>query len=382
MEDISNNKEINIISFGDIYLGGEMEYKWLQKDSNSFISELNDIINKSDLRIGNIETSFYRGPLRINRGTHLYSPPESIAALKALKLDIASIANNHTMDFGTKAMIKTKNLLTKNGIKVTGAGLNRESAAEEIIVEKNHIKIGFLSFTSNGSNVNAITATKISTGCAPMKRHFMLNKIHNLRNKVDVLIIMLHWGFEFINLPAKSQRELARELINNGVDVILGTHPHVIQAEEIINNKPVFYSLGNFIFPQFEKLNGELYTWKKENNYSIIPIINIKVSDNTLSISTQIFPVKFHSGRIVLLKDREKDQFFADYNLWNDALKNKPGTNLILKKTNNKYKQLRKEKNYNLIKSILSRSIKRFLKIFFPQNYLDFIKIKMKNNPH
>lgn len=320
---------LRLLLLGDIFLGGDLSPSWNDLHFDPF-SKIHSLVRDGDIIYGNIETSFFRGPLRPFRSNHLWSPPESICALQKLGLDVAGYANNHVMDYGASAMMRSATLLGEKGICCIGAGWTLAEASKGCVIERNGLKIGFLAYTTNAFHVRSITAGRLSTGSASMRKKYMKSDIERLRTEVDMLCVCLHWGYEFLNVPHPKQRKLASQLIKWGSDVIIGTHPHVVQGYESIFRRPVFYSLGNFLFPGYECLNGSHFSWPKENNESIIGIVEITENDGNLKFNISSIPVFFEFPYVKLMTGQEKEKFENRLEKWNQALRGEDAAKSII----------------------------------------------------
>ena len=194
--------------------------------------------------------------------------------LTGLKINAAACANN--VHFGEAAIKHSLSVLDKHNIARAGAGMNRSEARCPAIFESHGTTFGLLSYTSvfwpigqAASDKNAGVATvKVYTSYEPHRRLFempgappttltrpdekdceeMTNEITDLRKKVDALVVYFHWGVSGQHEVCQYQTALGRLAINAGADLVAGSHPHVVQAIEIYKGKPIFYSLGNFIF--------------------------------------------------------------------------------------------------------------------------------------
>jgi len=125
--------------------------------------------------------------------------------------------------------------------------MNLEEATMPCIINIKDISIGLLSF--GWDLIQCHKASNKTPGVAPIDKDLILQQIKVLRKKVDILIVFLHWGYELEIYPLPVHRKLARILIENGVDFVIGSHPHIIQGFEKYKNSYIFYSLGNFFFP-------------------------------------------------------------------------------------------------------------------------------------
>ncbi len=205
----------------------------------------------SDLMIGNLETTLTEKN-DISGYPSFHSPPQLAAALKAAGFDILGTANNHSLDNHLYGIETTLKILRSLGLHSTGTYLHDEPA-RPLIVEQNDIKIGFIASTYGTNGI------PLPQAYPHVVNH---NKIELYReqikiledNQVDTIIAMVHWGNEYQRNPSQSQTEFAKQLAELGVDIIIGSHPHVVQPDSWIdtpqNHCYVVYSLGNAISNQ------------------------------------------------------------------------------------------------------------------------------------
>jgi len=186
-----------------------------------------DKLKNADIVFGNLENPIITSCPFSNSGFKFCADPKMIEGLKFANIGIVNLANNHILNYGRAGELETEKILTENGIKYVGDG-NLET------IENNGIKFGFLGFDFVDDS--------------PKESDYKL--VNESKNKVDVLIVMIHWGIEYTDSSTDSQKMIASELINEGADVVSGGHPHWVQNIDSINGKPVFYSLGNFVFDQ------------------------------------------------------------------------------------------------------------------------------------
>lgn len=219
-------------------------------DYSECFTEVKDYVSSADFAVVNFETTLGGKPYA---GYPCFSTPDSYAdALADSGFDLFLNANNHTLDRGYKGLIKTIETLDKKNIPHIGTYVNKSSRERLVPYIKNvkGIKIAFLNYTygtngikpTNGVTVNYIDTLQIR------------NDIVKSREVgADVITVAIHWGDEYNLLPNRSQKKLADFLCNQGVDLIIGGHPHVIQPMEIRHSEKydkdclVVYSLGNFI---------------------------------------------------------------------------------------------------------------------------------------
>lgn len=204
-----------------------------------------------------------------------------------------TLANNHIMDYGEDAFISTINYLEKNDIAYFGAGNESNNYNNPAIVTIDNVNYALLGYSCR--TTNAVFGNTKDNGSALLDEKKIINDINLSKLQVDKVIVILHWGDEYIKYPKPSDVIIARNLIDAGADIIVGHHAHIIQSNEIYKGKHIFYGIGNAIFPNFSvnsKYNGdifeEIYTskWSENNNRSIIISID---GNKGVSYLTTIF---------------------------------------------------------------------------------------------
>ena len=253
---------MKILSFGDIFLGGKIveEYPNFEK---LFSPRLLEYIYSADLRIANLESPIMKEKTP-DRNLSPWpnkllqvAPQEMVMLLKFLNIDYVSLANNHLFDYGKEGVRQTIETLIKYDIKFSGGGLNlNEAITPAHFLLDNNIKLGIFSFCEYNKPYlkMIIPANDSNYGVAPLNEE-TLAKANKLAQKNDVNIACLHWGMEYLPYPSFEQKSLAEKILSNNFDIILGNHSHVPMRIDYINDKPVIYSHGNFIFDQFFIIN-------------------------------------------------------------------------------------------------------------------------------
>ena len=268
-----SEKRLILVMTGDIMLGGEFLTFRNERDLNWEypFKKAKPFFEKADVIFGNLECPLSKdGPVRADKDMALYAPPDSVSSLKYLNYNVVSLANNHINDYGEEGLIKTIEILKGKKIPFFGAGENLEEASRGVTIEKGGCKISFLGYTTSEEHVKSIIADTNTAGCVPYEISKIKNDINRVRSKSDIICVSLHWGFEYYLYPSPEQIELAHQIIDAGAHIIIGHHPHVIQGFERYKNGVIFYSLGNFFFPNFYMKSGVLHKWQEENNKSII----------------------------------------------------------------------------------------------------------------
>lgn len=170
--------------------------------------------------------------------------------MKQSGINLVSLANNHMMDYGSDGLFSTMDALENVGLPYLGAGRNKEEAERPFFTELNGCKIAIIARSS------VVVASKCYAGDQEPGVAFFdatetLNTIRECKKKSDCVIVILHWGIEQYEYPTPDQRRLATVLVRAGADMILGHHPHVLQGIETREGGFVSYSMGNFLFDEF-----------------------------------------------------------------------------------------------------------------------------------
>ena len=244
---------LSLVMVGDALYHTGAYKDGLQKDGTyNFDSQLVDIapiIKNFDLAYYNQETILGGTELGLSSYPTFNSPQEIGDAYIKAGFNLVSLSNNHSMDRGEKAILRSVSYWReKTGVLTAGSYDSFEDQARSHIGEKNGITYAFLAYTYGTNGIPV-----------PKGKEYLVNvfdkdiakkEIEAIRDKVDVVLVSMHWGVEYTHTPTKEQREQAQFLADLGVDVIIGSHPHVIQPIEHIGDTVVIYSLGNFISGQ------------------------------------------------------------------------------------------------------------------------------------
>ena len=206
-------------------------------------------LKEADILFGNLEGDVSDKGNNVGSIYSFRMDPKILPVIKNAGFDIVSFANNHVGDWSLTAFKDTLSRLSDVGILKTGAGINKEDATNPIIIEKNGTKFGFIGFSDVGPNW--IQAKVDTPGILIASDPKIVEIIKNAKIKSDVLIVTFHWGEEYKLIHNKRQESLAHTSIDNGADMVIGHHPHVMEDIETYKNKLIVYSLGNFIFDQY-----------------------------------------------------------------------------------------------------------------------------------
>ncbi len=244
------DQPVNLVFSGDILLSDHVVNAYKKGGIRGVLdSQFQSVIDEADIFMANEEFPFStRGTAAEDKQFTFRADPSLIFVFKELGIDIVTLANNHAMDYGTDALLDTCDTLDKAGIARVGAGKNLDEAKAPVILEAQGKKIGFLG-ASRVIPVGSWNATSTKPGMlTTYDPKILVDEIKKLRDQCDYLVVYVHWGIERNETPEDYQRSLGKQYIDAGADVVIGSHPHVLQGVEYYKGKPIVYSLGNFIF--------------------------------------------------------------------------------------------------------------------------------------
>ncbi len=280
---------ISMLLFGDLMLDRHVKQQINRQGTEYLIKNLagpeKRFFRGLDIISANLEGAV------TNNGEH-YPPQKendfafssnSIKVFRDYNFNFFNLANNHAFDQGTLGLQETKENLEKLGIFYSGSYLPQTNNDTYRIITIANKKIALV-----GLNY---TFGKI-------KEREVLSLLKNLKKQTDLIVINIHWGKEYASRQNDFQTNLAHKLIDNGADLIIGHHPHVVQGMEIYNNKPIFYSLGNFIFDQY---------FSPETQQGLAVGINF-----SHKISIYLFPFVSHLSQVKLMRGEEKIKFLKN----------------------------------------------------------------------
>lgn len=198
-------------------------------DAKYPFSHVGDRLRDADWLLGNLECVVSPKGLVATDHNPLRAPLFVPKLLKNAGVDLVSLANNHSLDFGTNAFEDTMARLTAEGVPFIGGHVSSNGPEEPFITTVNGIKIGYLGFYLR-------------------EQDGLVADVKRARPKVDLLVTFFHWGADDQTEPLKLQRDRGKAVIDAGADLVVGTHTHVLQPEEWYKGKLIFYGLGNFVF--------------------------------------------------------------------------------------------------------------------------------------
>lgn len=249
-EQIKTSK-LSLIMVGDALLHRSVYRDAYKNGTYNFTSQLEfikPIIKKYDLAFYNQESILGGTEIGLSDYPTFNSPKEFGDAMIDAGFNLVSLANNHTLDRGEKAVINSCNYWKTKEVLSAGSYCSKEDAEQINIKEKNGIKYTLLAYTYGTNGIKVPEGKEYLVNLYSDEK--VKSDIEKVRDKVDLLMVSMHWGTEYKNEPTETQKKQAEYLSSLGVDIIIGTHPHVIEPITYINDTLVIYSLGNFISAQ------------------------------------------------------------------------------------------------------------------------------------
>lgn len=286
-----------IFSFmGDILLDSHVRTLIDQMGTRHILSDVKQVLSSSDVSMANFESPISERGIKENDKLYTFRvKPQNLKVLTEGGINLVALSNNHILDFGAEALLDTFSNLKDNNIRYAGAGENIYAAYAPVYFEIKGVRSAFLS----SSHVIPFVAWHagpnkpgVSSTYDPSR---ILSEIVKAKSKADIVVVYLHWGEEKSPMPVSYQKNLARMYIDKGADIVIGSHPHVLQGLEFYKGKIIAYSLGNFIFT-----NQNMETM----------ILNVEIKEKEIS-KVQIIPCKIDNFRPVLIRDKSQTiQFF------------------------------------------------------------------------
>lgn len=266
---------IRLLFAGDLYLTESSQSKYRQSGISALATEeLLASARGADLFVLNQEFPFgTTGEAMEDKEYTFRVPPDLVSVPGDLGVDLVTLANNHILDFGREPLSETITALDGAGIAHVGAGADLEAAKALKTFDIQGKTLGFLgasrvipvaSWNASGYNSGVFTTYD------PAR---LLEEIQKAKETCDFVAVLVHWGIERNTFPEDYQTTLAHQYIDAGADAVIGSHPHVLQGIEFYQGKPIFYSLGNFIFNNsaYESIMAELELVKDEIRVRVVP---------------------------------------------------------------------------------------------------------------
>jgi gamma-polyglutamate biosynthesis protein CapA len=252
----ANHEAFNRLIFtGDVMLSRGVRREILAaRDAALPFRKMAPMLAASDIAFVNLESPFSdRGPYR-EGGLVFHAASDTIAGLKLAGIAVASTANNHTRDCAAHGVEFTVAWLRAHGIEPVGSGESEAATHKGIVLVRHGIRFGFLGYTYDQNNGNW---KDIDPRIALADPKIVCRDVTEIRKRADVVIVSMHHGIEYTLKPTAAQVAFAHAAIDAGAKLVIGHHPHVVQPSESYHGGLIFYSLGNFIFDQYQRVQTQ-----------------------------------------------------------------------------------------------------------------------------
>jgi len=287
-------KSLKMVFLGDMMLDRDAGLKIKQKGLAYIFEKTKDseLFYNNDIISCNLEGA-------VTNGAQHYPPdisydfafsPEIIGQLKNYGFNFFNLANNHIMDQGQRGLNETKQNLEMLGLNYSGCPDGQIAECSGKIIQVKNWQIGLVGF---------------SMVYAKLDQEMLQKTIKDLADKTDLVIVNMHWGSEYQHRFNQAQQEIAHKLIDLGADVVVGHHPHVVQGIEIYKDKPIFYSLGNFIFDQY---------FSQDTQQGLAVLVDINADQRHFSL----IPLTSKRGQVELMADNGRLGFFSKLISWSE----------------------------------------------------------------
>ena len=245
---------IHLVAVGDVMLDRSLGFA-LQRDELEYpFNGVAEQLRSADITVGNVESSLGNIGQPATKSYTFRAPPQAAPSLALAGFDVVSLANNHGMDYGPETLIQGIQLLREAKVEPVGAGANLQEARTAAIREVNGLKLAFLGYVNvpvegRGFDTETWTATSDSPGLAWAKPEWITEDVTTVRSQADLVVVILHSGYEYIENPSPPQTAAAQAAIEAGADLVLGHHAHILQGIQFSEEDGVIvYGLGNFAF--------------------------------------------------------------------------------------------------------------------------------------
>lgn len=302
---------MKILIAGDFCPRGEVAELFEHENYAEVLGHIAHIIKSVDYSIVNFECPIVNGtgtPI-LKNGGNLKSSDKAISALKYAGFNCATLANNHFRDFGDDGCLNTIAELDRAGVDHIGGGVNLEESQKVLYKEIGGTILAFVNFCEHEFSI----AEDIKSGSAPLDMIDNFWQIKEAKENADIVIVIVHGGHEYYQLPSPRMKKTYRWFTEIGTDVVINHHQHCYTGYEIYNGKPIFYGLGNFCF-DWNRRNIAMW----EEGYMVeLEINNHNINSPLLSFMLIPYTQCRNGASVIPMQDGEKEQFFNSIERFN-----------------------------------------------------------------
>ena len=213
-------------------------------------SGLGGLFRRDDLTVVNLECAVSDRGAAVPKEFNFRGDPDALPAMRDAGVEVANLGNNHSYDFGPQALVDTVRNVERAGMEPVGAGANRREALAPALFDLEGWRVAVVGLDQVVDPFPQAVATATEPGTAAgHDTGLMIEAIRAAADRAEIVVVMIHWGVELDIRPRAEQVALGRRMIEAGADVIFGGHSHRLQPMDTYRNRPIFYSLGNFVWP-------------------------------------------------------------------------------------------------------------------------------------
>ncbi len=279
LREMDRDDVIHLTAVGDIMLDRSLGYNLARGDLAYPFSYVDSILQKADITVGNMESALGDSGEPQPKRYPFRAPSEAVQSLALAGFDVVSLANNHGMDYGPEALLQALDLLQQQEVAPVGAGADSVAAHAPFIVTANGLTVAFFGYVnvpveaSTGFDTASWTAALDRPGLAWGDPQSIAADLEAVRDQVDLVVVLLHSGFEYQALPSEPQTEAAHAAVDAGADLVIGHHAHILQGIETYREGVIIYGTGNFAFDiNGPPETGIFHIWLDENGVREIAI--------------------------------------------------------------------------------------------------------------
>ncbi|MBT5338643.1 CapA family protein [Candidatus Falkowbacteria bacterium] len=289
----------SLLAVGDVMLSRMVGQKMVKYDDYHYpFLKVQSLLSSADITFGNLESPIIAGSPVLTGSFVFRADPETAESLDWAGFDVMTLANNHSLNKDEAGLQSTFDHLKKYSIDYFGAAENLTELDNQLVIkEVNKYKVGFLGYAYGPDYYEADNGP----GIALMQESRLVKDVQNAKEKVDFLVVSMHDGVEYEHESNVHQQKFAHLAIDQGADLVIGHHPHVVQELEIYKDKYIFYSLGNFVFDQM---------WSEETRQGLAVKLRINM-DGVQEV--EYFPVVIEDFAQPRLADEKEQENIMKY---------------------------------------------------------------------
>lgn len=311
---------IRILFTGDFCPHNRIEQMAMKGSFDNVFKDIIEEFQNNDLNVTDLECPLTTATTaRPKTGPHQKAHPDGIKLLKHAGIELAATANNHIMDYGAKGFTETMEVCKINGIETIGTGKNQKEASAPYFLSAKNKRTAILNYADN----EFLSTPDGMFTANPVDPVNCFNKISELRKESDFIIVIVHAGNEFYELPSPRTKNLYRFLVDSGADAVISHHTHAFSGYEVYKSKPIFYGLGNFLYDW----PGKTHTnWNsgyavrlllsEKIDFEIIPFTQNNETPGIFRLNneeTNAFEKKMDSLNRVIIDDEKLETEFLKY---------------------------------------------------------------------